>query len=280
MIYKLGRLQAREDKRTIKLATILKALPAYPAAFDVDSQYPKLTDRNMFKNDVYSDCVIAGRAHQTLRFEDYEQKLQIPISDNDVEDEYKKETGGGPGWEDAGLDMLTSLNQWRQGWTAAGKTYSIYAYTKVDATNQNEVMAACYLFNGLYIGLRLPISAQNQEVWDVATGPNSLPDSWGGHCVYVVAYDDEGLTCLTWGERKKMTWAFFQTYCDQAFAVIDQKDNWVTNSPVDITTLSNILTEITGEPVPPPVPVPPVPVKKNIWQLIIEFIIKIFGGKK
>jgi len=275
--FRLGKLPAREDKRTILLKTILRTLPEYPAAFDVDSKYPELKDNHMFANDKYGDCVIAGRAHQTMRFEDYEQNQVIPISDKDVTNEYFSETGGG----DTGLDMMTSLNLWRQqGWTAAGNQYSIYAYAKVNVVDHNEAMAACYLFNGLYIGLCLPKTAQTQDIWDISSGPDARPNSWGGHCVYIVAYDSEGLTCMTWGKRQKMTWLFFQTYCDQAFAVIDQKDNWVTNSPVDITTLSNILAEITGEPVPAPVPVPDPPTKKSIWQLIIEFIIKIFGGKK
>ena len=280
---KLGAL-FHEDARNIKLSSILLQLPPYPPSYDVDIAYQNLTDNFMFKNDIYGDCVIAGRAHQTLRFELFEQNKIIPITDKDVTDEYFGETGGG----DTGLDIVTSLNKWRQwGWVTADNLYSIYAYAQVNVLDKNECMAACYLFNGLYIGLRLPLSAQNQDVWDVATGPDGQPDTWGGHCVYVVAYDSEGLTCITWGHRQRMTWAFLQTYCDQAFAVIDNRDNWVTNSPVDITTLSNILTEVTGEPVPDPepipVPVPPTPTppaKKTIWQLIIEFFIKIFGGKK
>jgi hypothetical protein len=279
-LMKLGKLPAREDKRTIKLKTIMRTLPPYPATFDVDGRFPDLHDTRMFGNDRYGDCVIAGRAHQTLRFELFEQNKTIPIADKDVTDEYFIESGG----QDTGLDMVTSLNAWRQGWQTAGNQYSIYAYAQVDVSSRNEVMAACYLFNGLYIGLRLPASAQNQDVWDVATGPDGQPGTWGGHCVYIVAYDSEGLTCMTWGKRQRMTWAFFQNYCDQAFAVIDNRDNWVTNSPVDITTLSNILVEVTGEPVPEPTPVPvppqpPAPVKKTIWQLIIEFFIKIFGRK-
>ena len=263
---KLGAL-FHEDKRNIKLMAILKTLPPYPPAFDVDSQYPALTDANMFKNDIYGDCVIAGRAHQTLRFEDFEQKSVIPISDVDVTNEYFKESGGA----DSGLDITNSLNAWRQGWTAAGQNYSIYAYAQVNVQSQNEVMAAMYLLNGLYIGLLLPVSAQTQDVWDVVPGGawNTLPGSWGGHCVYLVAYDADGLTCMTWGKRQKMTWPFFRMCCNQAFAIVDNKDSWVVNDNLDMEALYTILAEITGEPVPaptpvptptPPVPTPPVPV--------------------
>ncbi len=250
---KLGKLPAKIDDRTIQLKRILKVIPPYPPAYDVDNTYPNLVDNNMFGNDRYGDCVIAGRAHQTLRFEDFEQQKVIPIADIDVTSEYFKETGGA----DNGLDILTSLNEWRkQGWSTCGNQYSIYAFAQINVIDKNETSAACFLFNGLYIGLRLPLTAQNQVIWDLVGGPGAEPDSWGGHCVYIVAYDADGLTCVTWGERKRMTWAFFQFYCDQAFAVIDNKDNWVDNSPVDVTTLSNILADVTGEPVPDPTPVP------------------------
>ena len=247
-MYKLGKLAAKQDYRTIQLSKILRALPPPPANFDVDSQYSSLIDNHMYKNDTLGDCVMAGRAHQTLRLEDYEQKVVIPISDSDVTTEYFKETGGA----DNGLVMIDSLNAWRQGWKAAGQNYDIYAYAQVDVNNKNQVMEAIYLLNGLYIGLLLPISAQNQGIWDVTTGPNSAPGSWGGHCVYIVAYDADYLTCMTWGSRKKMTWAFFQKYCDEAFGIVDDKDN--ASSTLDVNALSAILAEITGQPAPTPPP--------------------------
>ena len=256
-LMKLGKKPAVIDYRTIKLSTILKTLPPYPDAFDVDSQYPGLKDSNMYGNDKLGDCVIAGRAHQTLRFEEYEQKTAIPISDSDVTTEYFKESGG----QDNGLNMLNSLNAWRTGWRAASNIYNIYAYASINVKDWNEVRAACYLLNGLYIGILLPISAQTQSIWDIVpdSNPNGNPGSWGGHCIYIVAYDNDGLTCMTWGKRQKMTWPFFMKYCDEAFGIVDNKDDWVTNDPIDVIALSQILAEITGQPIPNPIPTPPKP---------------------
>ena len=270
MEYKFGKLEAIQDPRTIELKSFLKELPSYPEYFDVDSQYPDLKDKHMFGNDIYGDCVIAGRAHQTLRLEEFEQKALIPISENDAINEYLLETGG----SDSGLFMIKSLNKWRTGWQAAGSLYNIYAYAKVDVSNQNEVMAAIYLLNGLYIGLLLPISARSQSTWSVIEGPAGKPGSWGSHCVYLVAYDVEGPTCVTWGARKKMTWEFFRAYCDEAFGIVDDKDN--ASSSLDVTALTNTLNEITGGNVPPPSPAPP---KKTCWELLIDFIKKLFGRK-
>jgi hypothetical protein len=271
--FKLGRPFFHVDRRTIQFSPLVKTLPAHPAAYDVDSAYPGLIDNHMYKNDTYGDCVIAGRAHHTLRLEDYEQKLVIPISDSDVTTEYFKETGGA----DTGLDMITSLNCWRKGWVASGHTYDIYAYAQVTVTNKEEVKAAMYMLNGLYIGVNLPISAQTQDIWDADNTPNGTPGGWGGHCIYLVAYDDTYLTCITWGERKKMTWAFLQKYCDQAFAIVDDKDSWCTNDPLDVTALQNILNQITGNnPVPPPAPTDGT---VNLQVTPANAVITINGGK-
>lgn len=241
---KLGKRPVRKDIRTIKLARILKVLPPIPDTYSVDSQFPNLVDNNMYKNDIYGDCVIAGRAHMTLRFENYEQDILIPITDNDVVTEYFKETGG----PDSGLVMLDSLNAWRRSWKAAEKDYNIYAYASLTPADHGEVKAAIYLLSGLYVGMELPLSAKGQAVWDVDNGPNGTPGGWGGHCVYIFAYDQDYLTCVTWGKVQNMTWAFFDKYCSEAYGIVDNRDNWVTNSPVDVDVLDQILTEIAGAP--------------------------------
>jgi hypothetical protein len=38
--------------------------------------------------------------------------------------------------------------------------------------------------------------------------------------VNVVAYDPDGLTVVTWGGLKKMTWSFWDRYCDEAYCII------------------------------------------------------------
>jgi hypothetical protein len=84
-----------------------------------------------------------------------------------------------------------------------------------------EIRAAINLFGGVYIGLSLPVTAQSQDVWDLTSlsDPNAEPGSWGGHCVFVVGYDADGFTCITWGALKKMTNAFWVNYCDEAYAL-------------------------------------------------------------
>src|SRR3954471_16530140 len=108
-VFKLGKSTAKRDKRNFRFATLLEAAPTLPPSYDFDTTHQGIPTP-MFANDTYGCCVISGRAHQTLRFEDIEQGSVIMITDKDVTKEYFKETGG----VDSGLIVLDSLNLWRQ----------------------------------------------------------------------------------------------------------------------------------------------------------------------
>jgi len=41
-----------------------------------------------------------------------------------------------------------------------------------------------------------------------------------GHAVAAVGYDGADITIVTWGHIKKMTWAFYEAYSDEAWAVL------------------------------------------------------------
>src|SRR5712671_3078283 len=88
-IIRFGKRRAKKDVRNLMLASVLKAPPAPPDEYDFDVQHHGIPTP-MFDNDTLGDCVIAGRAHQTLRFEEAEQKKLIRISDADVRREYFK----------------------------------------------------------------------------------------------------------------------------------------------------------------------------------------------
>jgi hypothetical protein len=114
-----------------------------------------------------------------------------------------------------------------------------------------DVKTAIWLFGGLYLGVNLPISAQRQNVWEVSRHPGAsdAAGSWGGHAIYLVSYDAETLTCITWGQLKKMTWAWFEAYCDEAYALISK--DWmeatgVAPSGFDLATLESDLKFVTA----------------------------------
>ena len=64
--------------------------------------------------------------------------------------------------------------------------------------------------------------------------------------LFVCGYDQDYLTCITWGQLKKLTWNFWKAYCDEAHALLSQ--DWLDASPLgfDLATLQADLQAITG----------------------------------
>ncbi|MBA7620217.1 hypothetical protein ES703_27562 [subsurface metagenome] len=253
MTYKLGKLPALPDKRNIKLASILrkKLLPELPDTYDIDDALGGIDDNRMFANDEYGNCVIAARAHQTFRFEKYEQGKQIAITDQEVIDQYLKEALG----IDMGLILLLSLKRWRkEGWSVGGKNYTIYAFSNVDWKNHEEVRHCIHLLGGVNFGMKVYQSDIDQieagEAWHLTDGIGAY---LGGHGVYaykfgkLIGYDERGVTCMTWGKRQRMTWAFWDNRVDEAYGIVDNRDDWLEDSPLDVEKLDQHLFEITGE---------------------------------
>lgn len=216
---KLGKKEAKQDDRNFKMSALLKAVTP-PASYNFDTG--RKIPVPMFANDKYGDCVIAGRGHQTLRFELKEQKKILPITDADILKEWRIENGN----TEDGLYILDSLNLWRKrGWTAAGKNYKIKAFAQVNPLEKDEVKRTIWSDIGIMTGFALPdnwADAFNKgKPW---SDTKQEPDPYNGHCVLIVGYTKNYLTCITWAKRQKMTWSFFQKYCDEAYGVIDAQN--------------------------------------------------------
>jgi hypothetical protein len=243
-IFKLGKAPAKRDERNLKMAAILRAPVPFPPEYDFDLTHSGIPTP-MFRNDELGCCVIAGRAHQTLRFELLEQGAPITITDKEVEREYFKESGG----EDSGLVVLDSLNLWRRkGWTAAKQNFKIKAFAEIDRQNHDEVMSTIFLDVGTGIGVSLPKSAQAQiqagKPWDAVDGPNGKPNSWGGHYVFIPGYTSTGPVCVTWGRKQQMTWAFWDKYCDEAYAIIDAVNTPKKKKAIDAKAVNDFLSTL------------------------------------
>ena len=179
----------------------------------------------------------------------------IAIRDKDVIDQYFSESGG----RDQGLVMLDSLKEWRKdGWRIGarkiacirygGTSYDIWAFAEVNSKDHDEVKQSIYFLSGCYAGILVPQSALDQfesgKAWE-NIGDNNIR---GGHCIYVQMYDESKglLGCVTWGKIQMMSWNFWDRYCDEAYAIVDNKDHFIEDSPVDVEKLDSILDEITG----------------------------------
>ena len=251
--YKLGkRAPAPITKKTLMLKDAFASeLPPIPMTYEFKSNC-KL-QFGLFGNDAWGDCVKVGQANQTIAFEDDEQMCQVPVTTNDVLKGYWKEQGWKgvckpkPGGRyDNGLVVSESLKRWQKvGWKVGNKTYKIYAYAYVPKAKHDLVKAGNFLLNGLQLGISLPLSAQDQigKVWDVTTGAGSEPGSWGGHCVWFIDYPNGMPNVVTWGKPQEMTWAFFDKYVDECWAVVDNKDS--KSSSLDLTTLDKYFHDVT-----------------------------------
>ncbi len=249
---KLGKLPAQRDRRNIKLLSLLPGggLPVPPPEYDVDFDNPAIwpLPLPMFANDQWGCCVIAGRAHFTLRMEKLEQGIDLGITDDDVLREYWKEQGDdGSAKPDEGLSVLASIKSWRtDGWIAAGRKYNIHAFAEVDRHKMAQVKAGIWLLNGLMVGVNLyqdDLDAIGQKrAWDL----NYRGDLAGGHLMYVIGYTRHGITFMTWGQRQFATWGWFLDRADEVYAVVDSPNRFMTDSPLDLPVLERLLKEVSS----------------------------------
>jgi hypothetical protein len=217
---KLGKKPARHDPRTLHLRAFLRleSLPAIPPHHHQAEhvrRWPTLGNRRIH------DCTCAAAGHLihawTSRF-----GPAVILPTRVVERAYSQITGYDPrtGKRDTGADVLTVLNYWRKSGFGG---HHIEAFASLERHHQLHIRAAIFLFGGVYVGLGLPRSARRKKIWRVPpSGPHGhgRPDSWGGHVVPIIGYDEHGLTAISWGRRQRMTWGFWQTYCDEAYAVL------------------------------------------------------------
>lgn len=221
---KLGKQAARHDPRTLLLASYLTpALPAPPPKLDLTK---KVKSWGMMDNDQIGDCTCAAAGHLIMEWTANAATKMVTPTDQQIVAAYSAITGYNPitGANDNGAVEIDVLNYWRQTGIAGDK---IGAYVALEPANHAHIMDAVYIFEGCYIGLQLPLSAQSQvknhQPWSVppggATG-SGAKGSWGGHAVPVVAYDSRGVTVVTWGALQQMTWSFWEAYCEEAYAII------------------------------------------------------------
>lgn len=220
---KLGKHPARIDPRTLKLARFLS--DTAPAAPDAMDWFSGITSWGMMRNDTVGDCTCAAMGH-IRQSQSAALGTEYTVGDDVVISAYSAITGYDPSQTrpdgsnptDNGANELDVLN-WVRKNGFGGK--QLLAYADPAISNFDHIRKAVYLFNGLYIGLQLPMTAQGQKTWDVVLNSNdNQPGSWGGHAVPILGYDADTLTVVTWGELQQMTWNFFKTYCDEAHALL------------------------------------------------------------
>ncbi len=198
----------------------------------------------MMCNDTLGCCTISGAGHLIEEWS-ANANTEIVPADSDIISAYSAVSGYDPstGENDNGAYELDVLNYWRNTGIANRK---IYAYAACEPRNHSHIKASVYLFGGCYLGVALPLSAQNQRIWSVTRGPDAEPGSWGGHAVPIVAFDAHYVTVVTWGQLMKATWSFIDKYTDESYAILSQDfiNNGIAPNAIDWTSLQADLSKI------------------------------------
>lgn len=248
---RLGKLPPKFDRRSLLLASYLtRDLAPPPASVDYAKAVPRWP---VMGNDRIPDCTCAAAGHMVEEWTANTGKVRI-LSDRAILTAYDQLADDAP---DRGLYMLDVLKYWRT--TGIGGD-RIHAFAQLQPRSESEARDAIYLFGNLYLGLALPNFAVipgtdfRTVPWVVpAVGPtgDAAPNPTNGHCVAAVAYDVRTLWVVTWGSVKPMSWSFFQTYMDEAFAVLSL--DWISTrlgrSPpgFDLDALNRDLERVAAE---------------------------------
>jgi hypothetical protein len=240
---KLGKKPARYDSRTLRLGHYLLpgALPALPP---VRNYTGAVANWPMYLNDQLGDCVVAAALHN---IQEWSGLTGNPVTPTDADALAIYEIFGyvpGNPSTDNGIDMLSFLNYWRKtGLMVGGVNHKIAGYVSFSPINPINYAYAINLFGNAFIGLELPLSAQNQNVWSV---PGTLHGdgtvgSWGGHCVPLMYYHlsarfPDGVEAITWGQKLGATWYFLESYCVEAYALLSM--DWIEKSGVSPSGLN------------------------------------------
>jgi hypothetical protein len=245
---KFGKHPPKTDARTLRIEKYFTAKLA-PPPLRADWTRGFRIDYGTMLNDTLGDCTEAKKGHAIQCWTLCNGRM-VTVPDDAVLAAYEADAGYVPGdpATDQGENMLDNLNAWRKNGFGG---HALMAYAAINYSSFWSIAQSISLFGLVDIGFQIPQSALDQNAagkpWDVVADDGGIQ---GGHDVIVPAYDlpSQTLTCITWGERQQMTWAFFQKYVDEAYALLSP--NWISTrgvdpAGVDLETLVKDLVAVT-----------------------------------
>lgn len=266
--FKLGKAPAIADVRTVRLEPFLTGFPAAPIASPGRNR-SLLASSGMLGNDSHGDCVVAEDAHRLLLWTKLAGGPQVAFSDAEALAWYSyasQQLNGSSA--DQGLVMFNYM-KWRMKTTWKNRTY--LGFGSVDPLNHEAIRQLVIAFDQIPMGVLLPNSAKTQPApggtWAYMGNKldANLPGSWGGHDTGVCDYEASGVYVSTWGGIQFCTWAFWDAYVDEVYAVIPTEPVPGFDRNGFIRALKAVSKSYTGPepdpeptPPPPPNPIPPV----------------------
>ena len=223
----MGKREAKFDDRVPQFHMLVADLPKYPVTRD---WLNPVKSWGMMLNDKIGNCTIAGFAHFLQAVIANETGLAPSIPDDAVLRMYEIICGYDPKRPDATdnggvlLDVLTYIL--KNGFLG----HNIDGFAQVDPTHEATVKTAINTMGGVYTGFSLPLFAEDENDWLMipSSAANAAVNSWGGHCVYIGAYDADYYYAVSWGYKLRIAKAFFLKYCDECWAVMLR--DWVSRN--------------------------------------------------
>jgi hypothetical protein len=233
MKFKLGRNPVKFHPKTLRLSKYRTTSLPLPDE-KVFREYKTPTGSMlMLGNDQWGDCTCAAILNKLISDTAHTSQALVPTTDEALA-LYSAVTGfdpnaGPPGSNptDNGAAMTDVLAYAQKtGITIGGKVYKILAWAQVNIGNPVERKIACDYFNGTYVGVNLPASAQSQFIegkqcnWEVV--PNDPNE--GGHCVYRPGYGSLGDDYVSWANwYVKASAAWSSAYVEEEYVVVTEQ---------------------------------------------------------
>lgn len=246
MGFKLGKRAPRFDVRTLRLEKYLAPNFSAPAMFDYTAKVPQYP---MWLNDQLGDCTCAARAGLIATWT-ANCGSPVLLSDQQVLADYNMVNGGA----DNGAVEIDVLKAWSDGMSDGHK---LAAYGDIGIQDMSAIKAACWLCEGLYLGLNLPVYCLNSTQW--LTPSNMLA---GGHAVFIAGHDGTNFLGVSWGQRISISEAFLASQCDEIHFCLSQDQlngQGIAASGVDLVTMQTDIETVGQLDTPPIVGPSPAP---------------------
>ena len=276
---------------SLKLSQLAAVLPPHPGTY---TDGASLRAWQMLGNDQYGDCVAVTWATQR-RIASWNNSHDTYPTFDQVIQVYKTQNPDFPNQDDGMViqDLLNYLHK-----TGGPDGVKIVAFAQVNHTNFEELKAATYLGQQLWLGVN--VSMTNEQQFNDSLPWTVTGSVIGGHSVTAVGYGASGVGIETWGNLGSLS----QSYCinisnpylpgvEEAWLVIwPEQAGLLTQSQRDAFQVA--YGQVTGgkvidwggippapDPTPPPPPVPtpppppPVPVPPPAPDPLHQFLAKL-----
>lgn len=227
--FKLGKLAAEHRLETpclgnfMSMKAVAKAIPAKPLAWGWEYKVKDDAWGDMGNLDA-GDCVVATAGHLILNWTANKEKPIAPTKEQCIR-VYSALTGYDPatGINDLGLVEQDFLNYWRDTGIpctdADGNEvlHKILGWASIDVHNVEQLNAATYIFEGIFMGIQCPQSAVDDQINWVEVKDSPIA---GGHGIPRLGYGRAGGNVISWGKRIPHTNEFLIANLDEAYAVV------------------------------------------------------------